>query len=52
MDGVEPLDVSDSLLKGTLFAAVIIALLLILFLRRDVVSQLGNLLSSGFGWFG
>ena len=51
MDGVESLDVAGSLLKGTLLATLIIALLLVLFLRRDAFSQFGNLFNHGFGWF-
>lgn len=58
MDSPESLDVGGSLLKGTLFAIMIIALMLILFLNRDSIgdlpgflSSLRRLISSGFGWF-
>ena len=52
MDGAaDSLDVSGSLLRGTLLATLVIALLLVLFLRRDAFSQFGNLFSHGFGWF-
>lgn len=53
MDGAQPLDVGGALLRGTLVASMIIALLLILFLRRDFFSglDLGDFFSKGFGWF-
>ena len=49
--GMEPVDVTGSLIRGTLIASLIVALLLILFLRRDAFSGFGGLLSHGFGWF-
>ena len=51
MDGVESVDVSGSLLRGTLLATLIIGLLLVLFLRRDAFNQFGNFCGHGFGWF-
>ena len=53
-DAVESLDVSGSLLRGTLFASLIIALILVLFMRRDALPELKNFLvnglKTGFGW--
>ena len=51
---VDSLDISGSILRGTLFASLIIALLLVLFMRRDALPELRDFLvhglKTGFGW--
>ena len=58
MHDVDVPDYSGALLKGTVLATMIIGLILVLFLRKDSFSQLGNIsshvfssFSRGFGWF-
>ena len=51
---IDSIDVSGSLVKGTLLAAMIVALLLVLFLRRDALPEFRDFLihglKTGFGW--
>ena len=46
-NAVDSMDISGSLVRGTLFAALIIALLLVLFMRRDALPELKNFLVNG-----
>lgn len=52
MEGIEPVDYSGSLLKGSLYAIAIITLLLLLFLRRSFFSEIGHFFGNFFGFFG
>ncbi len=53
--GMEPIDVTGSLVKGTLLAVLIIAFLLIVYAIQkegfsDIIGGIGNSFKSGFGW--